>query len=117
MGITGTVGKGLLPHVSKMAPELSAHFVHESLRRAIEGVGPLPAAWLAADKALSEAGGDVDAAIHELIEQHVRYAGGQGVLTNIGGGATARGGIPPQPARAGPVPCPPGGGILAPRGP
>lgn len=94
MGITSTVGKGLLPHVSKMAPELSAHFVHESLRRAIEGVGPLPAAWLAADKALSEAGGDVDGAIHELIETHVRYAGGQGFLTNIGGVATAVVAIP-----------------------
>ncbi len=50
MGITSTVGKGLLPHVSKAAPELSAHFVHEALRRAIDGVGPLPGAAVAADK-------------------------------------------------------------------
>ena len=38
------MGKGLPPRIGKAAPELSPHFVHEALRRAIDGVGPLPPA-------------------------------------------------------------------------
>ena len=94
MGITSTVGKGLLPHVSKVAPELSSHFVHESMRRAIDGVGPLPGAAASSDKILGQERGDVDRAIHEVIEDHVRYAGGQGFATNIGGLVTAVVAIP-----------------------
>ena len=94
MGITSTVGKGLLPHVSKAAPELSSHFVHESLRRAIDGVGPLPGAAASADKILAGERGDVDRAIHEVIEDHVRYAGAQGFATNLGGLVTAVVAIP-----------------------
>jgi len=94
MGIASTVGKQLLPHVSKAAPELSAHFVHESLRRAIEGVGPLPGAAAAAEKALAAEAGNVDRAIHEVIETHVRYAGAQGFVTNVGGLVTAVVAIP-----------------------
>jgi len=94
MGITSTMGKGLLPHVSKVAPELSSHFVHESMRRAIDGVGPLPGAAASSDKILGQERGDVDRAIHEVIEDHVRYAGGQGFATNIGGLVTAVVAIP-----------------------
>jgi uncharacterized protein (DUF697 family) len=94
MGIGSTMSKGLLPHVGKVAPELSSHFVHESLRRAINGVGPLPGAATAADKALVAEDGDVDRAIHEVIEDHVRYAGGQGFATNLGGLITAVVAIP-----------------------
>jgi uncharacterized protein (DUF697 family) len=38
-----------------------------------------------AEKALDEQKGDVDKAIKEIIEAHVRLAGAQGFLTNIGG--------------------------------
>ena len=75
MGITSTVGKGLLPHVSKVAPELSSHFVHESMRRAIDGVGPLPGAAASSDKILGQERGDVDRAIHEVIEDHATKGG------------------------------------------
>jgi len=88
MGIASSIGKSVAPYVSKAAPELSAHFVHEALRRAINGVGPLPPAARAADKQLAEQRGHVDRAIHEVIENHVRYAGAQGFLTNLGGLAT-----------------------------
>jgi hypothetical protein len=89
MGIVGSLGKALAPQVQKIAPDLSANFVHEALRRAVDGVGPLPGAAAAADKQLEEQGGDVDLAIHEVIENHVRYAGAQGFATNVGGLVTA----------------------------
>ena len=94
MGIGGSFGKALAPHMQKLAPEMTANFVHEALARAINGVGPLPGAAHAADKQLEEQGGDVDAAIHEVIENHVRYAGLQGFATNLGGLVTAAVTIP-----------------------
>ncbi|HEX6248579.1 MAG TPA: EcsC family protein [Nocardioidaceae bacterium] len=94
MGIGGSLGKALAPQVQRMAPELTSNFVREALSRAIHGVGPLPGAAHAADKQLQEQRGDVDAAIHEVIENHVRYAGGQGFVTNIGGLVTAAVTIP-----------------------
>ncbi|MGA8211239.1 MAG: EcsC family protein [Nocardioidaceae bacterium] len=94
MGIGGTLGKRLAPRVGQAAPQLTRNFVHEALRRAIDGVGPLPPAAAAADKQLAEQDGDVDRAVHEVIENHVRYAGGQGFATNIGGLVTAAVTIP-----------------------
>jgi hypothetical protein len=94
MGIGSTLTKGLVPQVARIAPDLSANFVHESLQRAIRGVGPLPPAAKAADKQLAEQGGDVQKAIHEVIENHVRMAGAQGFVTNLGGVATAAFAIP-----------------------
>ncbi len=89
MSIGGSLGKAIVPHMGRMAPDLTAGFVHEALERAINGVGPLPGAVHAADKQLEEQGGDIDAAIHEVIENHVRYAGAQGFATNLGGAVTA----------------------------
>ena len=94
MSIGGSLGKALAPQVQRMAPEFTANFVHEALSRAIHGVGPLPGAASAADKQLEEQRGDVDAAIHEVIENHVRYAGAQGFATNLGGVVTAAVTIP-----------------------
>jgi EcsC protein family len=94
MGIGKTVGKQLAPRLTRLAPELSSNFVHEALRRAISGVGPLPPAAKAADKQLAEQHGDVDRAVHEVIENHVRYAGVQGFATNVGGLVTAAVTIP-----------------------
>jgi hypothetical protein len=88
-GLGSSAGWGLLPQLSKAAPDLSAHFVHEALRRAITGIGRLPGAPVAAEKVLGDVHGDVDLAIHELIEDHVRYAGLQGFATNLGGLVTA----------------------------
>jgi uncharacterized protein (DUF697 family) len=94
MGIAGSIGKALAPQMQKLAPEKTAQFIQEALHRAIHGVGPLPGAASAADKQLEEQKGDVEAAIHEVIENHVRYAGAQGFATNIGGLATAAVTIP-----------------------
>jgi hypothetical protein len=88
------LGKALAAQGQRLAPEASAGFVHEAFSRAIHGVGPLTGAAHAADRQLAECDGDVDAAIHEIIETHVRYAGAQGLLTNVGGMVTAAVTIP-----------------------
>jgi hypothetical protein len=94
MGIGGTLGRRLGPQAHRLAPDLTAGFVHEALSRAIHGVGPLPPAAHAAEKQLEEQDGDVERAVHEVIENHVRFAGAQGFITNIGGIATAAVTIP-----------------------
>ena len=75
----------LAPRVTQLAPNLSAAFVHQALDKAIVGVGPLAGAAAAADKQLAEKPGDVDRATHDVIENHVRYAGLGGFVTNLGG--------------------------------
>jgi hypothetical protein len=83
---TATSAPSRLPQrLTELAPGLTAAFVREALHRAIHGIGPLPPAADAADRRLEEQKGDVDRAIHEVIENHVRYAGAQGFLTNLGG--------------------------------
>ena len=94
MGITGTVGKRLGPRISRAAPGLTHGFVRTALERAINGVGSLPGAAKIAQRLLDEQQGDVDKTIRELIEMHVRYAGAQGFLTNLGGLVTAAVAIP-----------------------
>lgn len=80
-----SVSKRLVPVISDAAPGLTGGFVREALRLAIEGVGPLPPAAESADKLLAKNDGDVARAIHDVIENHVRLAGAQGFLTNVGG--------------------------------
>jgi len=88
------MSRRLAPRVSELAPGLTTAFVREALTRAIAGVGPLPPAAAAADKQLAEQKGDVDRAVHEVIENHVRLAGAQGFITNLGGMVTAAVTIP-----------------------
>ncbi len=94
MSVKGAVGKQLAPRIAGLAPGLTTAFVREALTRAIHGVGPLPPAAKAAEKQLREQGGDVERAIHEVIENHVRLAGAQGFVTNLGGLVTAAVTIP-----------------------
>jgi hypothetical protein len=94
MSLSGSVGKRLAPRITELAPGLTTSFVREALNRAIDGVGPLPGAAAAADKQLAQQHGNVDRAIHEVIENHVRYAGTQGFVTNVGGLVTAAFAIP-----------------------
>ena len=94
MGIGSTAGKKLAPRIQQAAPHLTHNFVREALHRAIVGVGPLPPAADSARKQLASERGDVDEAIREIVEMHVRYAGAQGFLTNVGGLITAAVAIP-----------------------
>ena len=106
MGVKSVVGKQLAPRIAELAPGMTTLFVRESLIRAIDGVGPLPPAAAAADKQLREQKGDVDRAIHEVIENNVRLAGAQGFVTNLGGLVTAGRRHPGQHHRPGPHPVP-----------
>ncbi len=94
MSLKSTVTNGLAPRVAEAAPGLTHSFVREALQRAIHGVGPLPPAAAAAEKQLEEQRGHVDRGVHEVIENHVRYAGAQGFVTNLGGLVTAAVTIP-----------------------
>lgn len=94
MSVASSVGKRLAPILADSVPSLTSAFVREALHRAIHGIGPLPPAAYAADKQLREQGGNVDRGIHEVIENHVRYAGAQGFATNLGGLVTATVTIP-----------------------
>ena len=94
MSVKSSIGKQLAPRITDLAPDLTDSFVREALKRAINGVGPLPGAAAAADKQLKEQRGNIDAAVHEVIENHVRYAGAQGFVTNLGGLVTATVAIP-----------------------
>ncbi|MCD6638911.1 MAG: EcsC family protein [Nocardioides sp.] len=94
MGFKDTVGRQLAPKVAELAPGLTTQFVREALHRAIDGVGPLKPAAAAAEEQLREQSGNVERAIHEVIENNVRIAAGQGFLTNLGGLATATIAIP-----------------------
>lgn len=85
MSVAKKVGAALAPHVTEFAPNLSAAFVHQALTKAITGVGALPGAAEAADKQLARNNGDLERGTHDVIENHVRYAGLQGFLTNLGG--------------------------------
>lgn len=88
MGIAKRLGQQLGPRMGEAAPHLTAAFVHQALDRAVTGVGPLDGAAMTAEKHLDEAGGDEAAAVRSLIESHVRLAGAQGFVTNVGGLAT-----------------------------
>jgi hypothetical protein len=90
----GGTGRQLAPRLTELAPGLTASFVREALHRAIPGSGPLPPAAAAADQQRREQRGDVDPAIHEVIENHVRYAGAQGFVTNLGGLTTMAFAVP-----------------------
>lgn len=94
MGIGSSVGKRLAPRIPQAAPEMTTGFVREALHRAITGVGPLPAAAATAQRFLDKEDGDVERAISEVIELHVRYAGAQGFVTNMGGLVTVAVAIP-----------------------
>ncbi len=85
MSLAKRLGRTLAPKVTELAPSMTSSFVHEAMERAIRGVGPLDGAAMAAEKQLEEHMGNMDAAIKELIENHVRLAGAQGFLTNMGG--------------------------------
>lgn len=79
------LGARVIPKVTQAAPNATSQFVHAALDKAISGVSKLDGAAKAADRALADHGGDENAAIRALIEKHVRLAGAQGFLTNIGG--------------------------------
>jgi hypothetical protein len=94
VSIRSRVIRRVSPDVHRAAPNLNSGFVHQTVQRAIHGVGPLPPAAAAAEKQLEEQHGDIDKAIDELIDNHVGYAAAQGFATNIVGFTAAAVTIP-----------------------
>ena len=94
MGIGSRIGKSLGTNLAGSAPGVTTGFVHQALDKAIHGLGPLPGAAEAADKQLAEHHGNVDKAVHDVVENHVRWAGAQGFATNLGGLVTLAATIP-----------------------
>lgn len=93
MGIMRSLSGAVL---SKVQPPEgpTAEIVHQALRHAIDGVGPLRGARQAAETALASADGDVESAIDRLVRTHVALSGAQGFVTNLGGLVTAAWSIP-----------------------
>lgn len=87
--MVGGMATKVAPQFAHAAPGVTSRAVLEALDRAIDGVGPLKPAAVAAEKQLEEQGGDVVKAIREVIENNVALSGGQGFVTNLGGLATA----------------------------
>ena len=94
MSVRSAIAGKLIPDVHRVAPNANRSFVHQTLTRAIAGVGPLPPAAEAAEKQLREQQGDVERGIHEVIENHVRLSAAQGFVTNLGGLVTMAATVP-----------------------
>lgn len=88
-GFATQAARQFVPKVTAAAPQVTSAVIRQALDRAISGVGPLPPAAEAADEQLREQRGDIDKGIHEVIENHVRYAAAEGFVTNLGGLVTA----------------------------
>lgn len=71
----------------RAAPIMAARGANQFMARAIEGFPGFPGAREVARRHLDRRG-DVDRAIRDVIEQHVRLAGVQGFVTNVGGVVT-----------------------------
>lgn len=99
------LGTTLAPKVTSVAPGMTSSAVLKALDGAINGIGRLPGAAAAADAALAKHNGNTERAVHQLIEKHVRYAGAQGMLTNIGGLTTLAVAIPANLAGLALVEC------------
>ena len=94
MNIRRSIVSRAVPDIHRIAPDLNSSFVHQTVQRAVHGVGPLPSAASAAEKQLEEQRGSVDDAIGELIENHAALSAAQGFVTNIGGLTTMAATIP-----------------------
>jgi uncharacterized protein (DUF697 family) len=94
VNIRRTIVNKVAPEVHRVAPDLNSSFVHQTVSKAIHGVGPLPSAAESAERQLAEQNGDVDRAVSEVIENNTAMAAGQGFLTNLGGLVTMAATIP-----------------------
>jgi hypothetical protein len=90
-GEEGAVSKSKLagrlvgPIALRSAPGLASGFVRQAFDRAVDGTGPLRGAADAAERRLQENDGNVSRAIGSLVDAHVKLAGIQGFVTNLGG--------------------------------
>lgn len=93
-GIGRRIGQAVAPRVATIAPKTTSSAVMAALDAAITGVSKLPGAAMAGNAAMAAHPHRPEIAIHRLIERHIRYAGAQGFVTNIGGLVTLAAAIP-----------------------
>lgn len=85
MGVGESIAKGIRPVARSIhGSQAAGGALRKILEYAIDGIGPLPSAKSAAAKHLGRAG-DIDDAIESIIASHIRLAGAQGFVTNLGG--------------------------------
>ncbi len=77
----------------RAAPAVASRGVRQFLSKAVDGFPGFPGAREIARKHLARTH-DVDAAVKAVIDQHVRLAGAQGFVTNLGGVVTLAISIP-----------------------
>lgn len=94
MGLVRRAGGAAFNRFGALPEGPTAEIVHQALHHAVQGVGPLSGARAAAEKALADAGGDVERAIDRLTRVHLGLAGAEGFVTNVGGLVTAAWAIP-----------------------
>jgi EcsC family protein len=94
MAKSGMAGRIVGPIALRTAPGLASGFVRQAFDRAVDGTGPLRGAAEAADRRLRDHDGDVTAAIGSLVDGHVKLAGIQGFVTNLGGVVTMAVAVP-----------------------
>jgi hypothetical protein len=78
------VARGL-PVATRVTPQVAGGALRQVLEVAIDGTSRLPGAKHSAAKHLQRHGGASDSAIDAVIDFHVRLAGAQGFVTNLGG--------------------------------
>ncbi|MBA8793832.1 uncharacterized protein (DUF697 family) [Friedmanniella endophytica] len=79
---------------TQVAPQAAGGMLRRVLEVAIDGYGRVPSARAVAARQLGRHDGLVDDAIEGVIDNHVRLAGAQGFVTNLGGVATLPVSIP-----------------------
>ncbi|MBD0293340.1 MAG: EcsC family protein [Jiangellaceae bacterium] len=77
----------------RAAPAVASRGVRQFLNKAVDGFPGFPGAREVARKQLAKTH-DIDAAVKGVIDQHVRLAGAQGFVTNLGGLVTLAVAIP-----------------------
>jgi hypothetical protein len=88
-GSMSRVAGYVAPRLPSLAPDLNESWVREAQRHAIHGIGPLSPASVVAGRKLRGADGDHDRALDAIVDDHVRLAGAQGLVTSVGGALTA----------------------------
>lgn len=89
----------------KVAPSVASTWVRAVLERAIDGVGPIQPASVAADTKLLKHDGAVEAAVTGSIRSHTAVAGAEGFVTNVGGLVTLAAAIPANVAGLALIKC------------
>ncbi len=79
------IARGIGPVARSVNPAAAGSALKRVLEVAIDGYARVPGARTVAAKHLQKHEGSVDDAIDSVIAQHVRLAGAQGFVTNIGG--------------------------------